>query len=122
MFLDFEHNSQGATMTLADAEAFVTRIHDQTGRFPGLYSDEFFINSQLGSNTTTVLKECFLWIAKFSATMPKIPPAFHTFTLWQYTDGGNGPQPHTVKGVGGAGRCDRDKFNGDADGLKRLFG
>jgi lysozyme len=43
MFLDFEHNSQGATMTLADAEAFVTRIHDQTGRFPGLYSDEFFI-------------------------------------------------------------------------------
>jgi hypothetical protein len=45
MFLDFEHNSQGATMTLADAEAFVTRIHDQTGRFPGLYSDEFFITS-----------------------------------------------------------------------------
>jgi lysozyme len=119
MVLDFEPNAQEGTMTLAEAETFVRRIHDQTGRFPGLYSGESFINDQLGNNTGTILKECFLWIAKFSANPPKIPPAFPTFTLWQYTDGSAGPQPHAVPGVG---RCDRDKFNGDEAGLRRLFG
>jgi lysozyme len=32
MVLDFEPNSQEETMTLAEAETFVRRIHDQTGR------------------------------------------------------------------------------------------
>jgi lysozyme len=117
--LDFEPNSIDGTMTLAEAETFVTRINDKTGRFPGLYSGESFINNELGTNTSTVLKECFLWIAKFSAGRPRVPPAFPTFTLWQYTDGSAGPQPHTVPGVG---RCDRNTFNGDDAGLRRLFG
>jgi lysozyme len=119
MVLDFEPNAQDGTMTLAEAETFVTRIHDQTDRFPGLYSGESFINDQLGNNTGTILKKCFLWIAKFSATRPSLPPAFPTLTLWQYTDGSAGPQPHAVPGVG---RCDRDMFNGDEAGLRRLFG
>jgi lysozyme len=117
--LDFEHNPSGPTMTLAEAEAFVTRINDQTGRFPGIYSDESFINQHLGNNTGTILKECFLWIAKFSTELPHIPPAFERFTLLQYTDGVHGPTPHTVPGVG---PCDRDKFNGTEDGVRRLFG
>jgi lysozyme len=117
MVLDFEPNGQG-TMSLAQAETFVSRIKEKTGRFPGLYTGESFINEQLGNNTTTVLKNCFLWIAKFSATMPKVPPAFPKFTLWQYTDGSAGPQPQIVPGVG---RCDRDKFNGDEAGLRSLF-
>jgi lysozyme len=65
------------------------------------------------------LKECFLWIARYSAQLPQVPPAFPRFTLWQYTDGNDGPQPHRVPGVG---RCDRDKFNGDEAGLRRLWG
>jgi lysozyme len=117
--LDFEPNGVHGTMTLQEAETFVERVHDQTGRFPGLYSGEFFINEQLGDNTDTIFKECFLWIAKYSAQKPKVPPAFPLFTLHQYTDGNAGPQPHTVPGVG---RCDRNKFNGSEDGLRRLFG
>jgi lysozyme len=119
MALDFEPNPRHGTMTLAEAETFVTRIKDQTGHFPGLYSGEFFINRQLGNNTDTVLKECFLWIAKYSEGRPKIPAAFSTFTLHQYTDGSAGPQPHSVPGVG---RCDRDKFNGSEANLRKLFG
>jgi lysozyme len=103
MVLDFEPNAQDGTMTLAEAEVFVTRIHDQTGRFPGVYSGESFINGQLGNNTDTVLKECFLWIAKYSARRPRVPAAFRLYTLWQYTDGSAGPQPHTVSGVGRRG-------------------
>jgi lysozyme len=119
MVLDFEPNGTHGTMTLREAEAFVGRINDQTGRFPGLYSGEFFINDQLEGNTSTVLKNCFLWIAKFSTTTPKVPAAFPTFTLHQYTDGNAGPQPHSVSGIG---RCDRNRFNGTEGGLRRLFG
>ena len=119
LVLDWEPNSREGTMTLAEAESFVEQIHDQTGRFPGLYSGQSFINDQLGSHTQTILTNCFLWIARYASQVPRVPPAFPTFTLWQYTDGNVGPQPHQVPGIG---RCDRDKFNGDEVGLKKLWG
>jgi lysozyme len=119
LVLDFEANSREGTMTLAEAEAFVKRIEQQTGRFPGLYSGEQFLLGQLGDNTGTVLKECFLWLARYSQSPPAVPKAFATFTLWQYTDGSSGSQPHQVSGIG---LCDRDKFNGDEAGLRRLWG
>jgi len=47
-----------------------------------------------------------------------VPVNWEKWTLWQYTDGGLGPDPHSVDGVG---RCDRDKFNGDAEALRRFW-
>ena len=119
LVLDFEPNPREGTMTLAEAEAFVSRINNQIGRFPGLYSGQAFLRAQLGSRTNTILTNCFLWIARYSSQLPQVPAAFPTFTLWQYTDGNAGPQPHQVPGIG---RCDRDKFNGDEAGLRRLWG
>ncbi len=119
LVLDFEPNGEAGTMTLAEAEQFVSLVKEKTGRFPGLYSGQAFLRNKLGNNTSTVLKNCFLWIARYSSELPVVPPAFPTFTLWQYTDGNAGDQPHQVPGIG---RCDRDKFNGDIDGLKRLWG
>jgi lysozyme len=117
--LDFEPNPREGTMTLAEAESFVDKVNAQIARFPGLYSGQAFISSQLGNRTNTVLKNCFLWIARYSSQLPQVPAAFRSFTLWQYTDGSAGPQPHQVPGIG---RCDRDKFNGDEAGLRRLWG
>jgi lysozyme len=119
LVLDFEPNGESGTMTRAEAEAFVTLVNDKVGRFPGLYSGQAFIREKVGSNTTTVLKNCFLWIARYSSQQPLIPAAWPRYTFWQYTDGGFGPQPHQVPGVG---RCDRNKFNGDEAGLRRLWG
>ena len=119
LVLDFEPNPREGTMTLAEAEAFVSRVNSQVGRFPGLYSGQAFLRAQLGNRTNTILTSCFLWIARYSSQLPQVPTAFPTFTLWQYTDGNNGPQPHQVSGIG---RCDRDKFNGDEAGLRRLWG
>jgi lysozyme len=119
LVLDFEPNPTAGTMRLAEAERFVQKIFEQTGRFPGLYSGQAFINEKLGNNTNTVLNNCFLWIARYADQLPKVPPAFATFTLWQYTDGSAGPQPHRVPGIG---RCDRDKFNGDETQLRTLWG
>jgi lysozyme len=121
LVFDFEPNPIGdsGTMTLAEAEQFVTPVNQRTGRFPGLYSGQSFIRQKVGSNTNTALKNCFLWIVRYSSNLPIVPPAWNTFTFWQYTDGNAGDQPHQVPGIG---RCDRDKFNGDLAGLKRLWG
>ena len=119
LVLDFEPNHESDTMTLTEAEKFVTLVKEKTGRFPGLYSGQSFLRTKLGNNTTTVLKNCFLWVAKYSSGLPTVPPVFPTFTFWQYTDGNAGDQPHQVPGIG---RCDRNKFNGDIDDLKRLWG
>ena len=106
-------------MLRSEAEEFVRLIDQYTGRFPGLYSGQSFIRERIGNNLNTDLKNCFLWIARYSSLPPQIPPAWATWTFWQYTDGNAGDQPHQVPGVG---RCDRDKFNGSLDGLKRLWG
>lgn len=121
LVLDFEPNPIGdsGTMTLAEAEQFVSLVEQQTGRFPGLYSGQSFIRQKVGNNTATVLSNCFLWIARYSSQLPIVPPAWNTFTFWQYTDGNIGDQPHQVPGIG---RCDRNKFNGSLAGLKRLWG
>jgi len=119
LVLDFEPNGESGTMSLSEAETFVTLVKERTGRYPGLYSGQSFIREKVGNNTTTVLKNCFLWIARYSSQTPVAPPAWNTYTFWQYTDGNTGDQPHQVPGIG---RCDRDKFNGDDAGLLRLWG
>ena len=119
LVLDFEPNPREGTMTVADAETFVNRIANRTGRFPGLYSGQAFLREQLGNRRNAVLANCFLWIARYAEAQPVVQATWPRFTLWQYTDGNVGPQPHQVNGIG---RCDRDKFNGDEAGLRRLWG
>jgi lysozyme len=119
--LDYEPNS-GAhnTMSLMQAQRFVERVHLKTGRWPGLYSGHL-IKEKLGnlSQPHPVFSQCFLWIAQYATQPTRIPKTWPTWTLWQYTDGSFGPQPHRVEGVG---FCDRDQFNGDSAGLRRLWG
>jgi lysozyme len=118
LVLDFEPHPREGTMTLAQAEEFVTTLAAQTGRQPALYSGQSFLNDQLGNNIDTPLADCPLWIARYSLQLPVIPKAFTQFVIWQYTDGSMGPQPHQVAGIG---RCDRDKFNGDDEAALRTF-
>jgi len=114
--LDFEPNTQGATMSLDGARAFVSEVNTNLGRFPGLYSGSL-IKQQLGNNTDPILAQCFFWLAQYGSTAV-VPANWPTWTLWQYTDGNVGPQPHSVTGIG---NCDRDKFNGDSDDLNKLW-
>ncbi|HEY6119299.1 MAG TPA: glycoside hydrolase family 25 protein [Pyrinomonadaceae bacterium] len=118
LVLDYESNGN-STMTLAQARAFVLRINEVTGRFPGLYSG-LLIKRKLGNQPRDlILSKCFLWIAQYGPAPTKIPPTWARWTLWQYTDGVAGPQPHSVEGIG---LCDRDRFNGRMKGLLRLWG
>jgi len=117
LVLDLEQNPSGSSMTLDGAHDFVTRIHDQTGKWPGLYSGSY-IKELLGSNSDAVLANCWFWLAQYGPNAV-VPANWPYWTMWQYTDGANGNAPHSVDGIG---NCDRDMFNGDEDGLRRLWG
>jgi lysozyme len=105
LVLDFEPNPTGPSMSLEEARSFVTHVKEKTGRFPGFYSGHF-IKQLLGSASDPVLKQCWFWLAQYGPT-PVVPANWETWTMWQYTDGANGPEPHKVNGIG---RSDRDKF------------
>lgn len=117
LVLDLEDNPTGSTMTIDDAEEFVDHIYGVVGRWPGLYTGHY-IKEKLGNRTDTLLANCWFWLAQYG-TRASVPPAWSTWTVWQYTDGAVGPEPHSVEGIG---HCDRDKFNGDVDALRRLWG
>jgi len=117
LVLDFESNAQGPSMTMEEARAFVTHVHDVTGRWPGLYSGHY-IKDLLGTGQDAVLANCWFWLSQYGPTAV-VPPNWPAWTIWQYTDGANGPEPHAVPG---AGFCDRNKFAGDESALRKLWG
>jgi lysozyme len=116
LVLDFEDNPTGPSMSLEEARAFVTHVKNATGRSPGLYSGHY-IKQLLGSNSDPVLANCWFWLAQYGPTAV-VPANWNAWTLWQYTDGSIGPEPHELPGIG---RCDRDKFNGSIDQLKDFW-
>ncbi len=114
--LDFEANPQGPSMSLEEARAFVTHVFSTVGRWPGLYAGHY-LKELLGSHDDRVLAKYWFWLSQYGPT-PVVPANWPTLTLWQYSDGGQGPEPHAVDGIG---RCDRDMFNGDVEALKKLW-
>lgn len=115
--LDFEPNPHGPTMNLDEARAFVSHVQAQTGHWPGFYSGSL-VKDQLGNAHDPVLANCWLWLSEYGP-VARVPANWPTWTLWQYTDGEFGEEPKTVPGIGA---CDRNQFNGDANGLLRLWG
>lgn len=113
LVLDFEENTQGQTMSLAQARAFIRVVQDITGRICGLYGGAT-LKESLAGRPDPLLGACWLWWAQYSPA-PVIPPNLPNFTLWQYTDGHHGDEPFAVDGVG---PCDRDKYQGTVDDLK----
>jgi lysozyme len=121
LVLDFEPNPQGHDMSLLEAEQFVHHIHAKTGRYPGLYSGhtlkEALAHAGITKAEQTELSKCWLWIAQYGPA-PLIPKVWSKWTLWQYTDGAAGLEPHKADGVG---RCDRDQFNGTESELRQFW-
>lgn len=116
LVLDFEPNLTGPSMTLEEARAFNTHVAEKTGRWPGFYSGHY-IKQLLGSGKDDILAKSWFWLAQYGPTAV-VPPNWPTWTMWQYTDGAIGPEPHSVDGIG---RCDRDMFNGSETQLRKLW-
>ena len=110
---DFESNGDSdATMTLDQARAFLRRVNDRTGRWPGLYSGDL-IRHALGDQKDAELARSWLWLAQY-APEAQTPANWPHWALWQYTSQG------TAAGI--VGKVDRNRFNGTLDGLKRFWG
>ena len=116
LVLDFEAYKAGSSMELAEAQSFVSYIQQETGRWPGLYAGQY-LKELLGSEPDAILSNCWLWLAQYGPTAV-VPPGWEAWTMWQYTDGAAGPEPHQVAGVG---HCDRDLFNGTAAELTAFW-
>jgi lysozyme len=113
--LDLENNLAGPSMTIEEARAFVTTIHNEIGKWPVLYSGHT-LKEMLGNAPDPVLANCPLWLAQYGPTAV-LPPGWKKWSLWQYTDGGQvGDKP-----VAGIGHCDRDRFDDRAADLSSFW-
>jgi lysozyme len=113
--LDFEVNESkpSNTMSLEQAHAFIATVQDAIGRTPGLYGGAY-LKTQLGNSIDPILQPCWLWWAQYSP-VPRVPPNWPAWAVWQYTDGHHGQAPFTVDGIGA---CDRDQYPDTADVLR----
>ena len=105
LVLDLEGNPDGRAMSDVEATDFILRVYQKTGGYPLLYTN-------LNRKISGLLSKCPRWIASYAGTSPKAG-------IWQYTDGVNGPQPHSFPGVG---NCDINKLLMTYGQLRALAG
>lgn len=111
MALDYEW-SKHQNMSRRNAEAFVERVYEKTGRHPIIYTSRAFGNDvwraemkkPLGPNSP--LAKCELWLVSYNDTHPDrhlpvdtslVGWPWKQWSLWQYTNGKDGPSPDLVK-------------------------
>ena len=121
LVLDFEKNGHypGGSMSVPQAVAFVQRIRERTGKYPGIYGSENRLRQMLwgpGSSAAhrEVLSNCWLWIANYHA-QPRSTAPWSRWHLWQYTgDGKCGLRPRGAYPISVANmrKAERNIFNG----------
>jgi lysozyme len=122
--LDYEPSTAGATMTVFEMVEFVERIRAATGRIPVIYGGHLIreaaasIEGPEGAAARSILARCPLWYARYAPEPVGVPAIWPRWTLWQYTDGKAGPEPHAVAGLG---PLDRDTFNGTEAELRAAW-
>ena len=122
LVLDFEKNGHypGGSMSVPQAVAFVERIKDRTGKYPGIYASEYRLRQMLyGSGATTahraVLSNCWLWVANYHAE-PRATSPWTSWDFWQYTgDGKCGLRPRSAypTSVANLRKAERNIFRGN---------
>ena len=122
LVLDFEKNGHypGGSMSVAQAVAFVERIKERTGKYPGIYASEYRLRQMLygpGSSAAhrALLSNCWLWIANYQSE-PRYTSPWQRWDLWQYTgDGKCGLRPRSAfpTRVANLGRAERNIFRGN---------
>ncbi len=115
--LDYEPSSSGTNMSYGQMVEFVELVHATIGRYPAIYGGHL-LREAVKDVTESVLSRCTLWYARYASTPIGKPALWPDWALWQYTDGNNGMEPHSVAGVG---FCDRDTFNGTEAELRAAW-
>ena len=129
LVLDFEKNGHypGGTMTVARAVAFVERIRERTGKYPGLYCSEYRLRQMLYGSAVTAaqrraLVNCWLWIANYHF-QPRNTAPWDRWHLWQYCGDGKCDLPRSMypKSVANIRNAERNMFRGDSVALQLFW-
>src|SRR2546428_603269 len=80
--------------------AFVERMRERTGEYPGLYSGEYHLRQVLNSPKVTtaqraMLTKCWLWIANYHYE-PRATAPWDFWHLWQYCGDGKCDLPRAA--------------------------
>lgn len=95
----------------ADVKMFLARVEELTERKPIIYTSPSFWNEYMRESDWASAYD--LWIAHYtSKPEPRIPPPWHQWLFWQYTDKGNGASVGVESEY-----VDLDWFNGSLDDL-----
>ncbi len=95
--LDFE----GASISVAGAEAWITAVKSAYGRYPWFYGHAEW--QAAGAPKDTAVSLCPYWGARYGGPL-EIPDGVGKPFAFQFTNGSQGPQPHAFAGV--SGNCD----------------
>jgi lysozyme len=129
LVLDFEKNGHypGGSMRADQAVAFVERIRQRTGVYPGIYAGEYHLRQVLNSNKVTnaqrnVLASCWLWIANYH-NEPRATSPWSYWSLWQYCGDGRGARPRSAYPISVANikKAERNIFRGNSSDLQEFW-
>ncbi len=109
--LDIEiHYGMDLKAEVNSALVWLQKVKRGCGKTPIIYLSPSFMND-LGNPEE--FYEYPLWIANYGPHLaPSVPPPWHTWAFWQYTE--------TGKAIGVKGNVDVNYFNGTLDDLKSL--
>ncbi len=128
LVLDFEKNGHypGGTMGTNQAAAFVERVHERTGKYPGVYMSEYRIAQMLGGASASArrsLSNCWLWVANYHFE-PRNTSPWSQWRLWQYTGDGKcdlRPRAMYPKSVANIRKAERNIFRGTNATLENFW-
>jgi lysozyme len=130
LVLDFERNGHypGGTMSVGQAAAFVERIKQRTGKYPGLYCSEYHLRQMLYGHGSTaryrrILSNCWLWIANYHH-VPQNTAPWSDWWMWQYTGDGKcdlRPRHMFPKSIANIHKAERNIFRGTNVALRAFW-
>lgn len=124
LWCDFEDRYGGAFGTWKHWYDFIENLKQlipsdvEIGIYTGYYYWlEFTVAKAIPKTSLNYFKQFPLWIAAYNNHAPTVPAPWETWTLWQYTDNGDGA-PYGVESK----NIDLNYFNGSEEDFIKRFG
>lgn len=123
---EYRSGSKGPHPTLAQIVDCVKRVHELTGKYPGIYTGQDYLSEQFRKAsydpmTQDLFDNTWLWVARYSASytnliFPKVsPPPWDRWTLWQVSDN-KSPTP-MLEGM----KAEMNVFKGERTDLETFW-
>jgi GH25 family lysozyme M1 (1,4-beta-N-acetylmuramidase)/uncharacterized protein YgiM (DUF1202 family) len=121
---DFEDNYNGSFKGWKNWYNFLEHVKKliPAGKEIGIYTGYYYwrentVGAGIPNASLNYFKQYPLWIANYGVSSPLVPAPWDTWTLWQFTDNGDG----ILYGVESL-NIDLNYFNGDANEFRQRFG